>query len=332
MSKDKISIAIPVLNEEKNIGRCLSKIFKQDYPKDKLEVFIVDAGSSDKTLEIAKKFNVKILDNSKEKDYDTGKMLALKKATGKFFMYLDADMFLDSDNWFKLMIKPFENENISGTFTKFIVVENDNSLNRYMSYDELQRDPLYKFLTPPIKDIIIEKKKGFYVCKMRLNNPPPIGLCLYKTKLLKKYFSGNRFQDLEVPLKLLIEGYGYFAYVPKAGVHHLHVRNLKQLLKKRVRNVDISGEGTKGYLPDYEKRLFKWIDMNDKSNVLKLILWTLYVNLFIPLLISGSYKSLKYKDICFMLEPIVGMAVTDAVLFAFVKNDRGRKFILGIKK
>ena len=328
LKKGFISIAIPVLNEEKNIGKCLELIFSQNFNIKKIEVFIVDAGCNDKTIEIAKKFNVKILDNKIKKDYDSGKMIALNKAKGEYFMYLDADMFLLSKNWFNQMLKVFKNKEISASFTKFIVVRNDNILNRYLSYDPLQRDPLYKFLTSNIDDIITKKEDDYFICKIRRRNPPPIGLCVYRTYLLKKYIHNEGFQDLEVPLILESKGYGIFAYVPNAGVHHKHVRNLKHLMFKRFRNINIMGEGKVGYIPNYEKRMFKWVDLSDKKSVFKLFLWVIYANLFIPLLLTGIYKMIKYRDYCFILEPITGLLVTDTVTYGFIKNKKGRKLIL----
>ena len=37
-----VSIIIPCRNEEKFIGKCVDSILKQDYPKDKLEILVVD--------------------------------------------------------------------------------------------------------------------------------------------------------------------------------------------------------------------------------------------------------------------------------------------------
>ena len=58
-----VSIVIPVRNEEKNIKRLLSFINRLDYPKSRLEVIIVDGMSTDKTVELSKRFNVKIIKN-----------------------------------------------------------------------------------------------------------------------------------------------------------------------------------------------------------------------------------------------------------------------------
>ena len=74
-----ISIAIPTYNEEKNIAKCLKSIFKQDYPKKLLEVFVVDDYSRDKTVEIAKKYSIKIL-YSGAHDGEVGKMIGFKRA------------------------------------------------------------------------------------------------------------------------------------------------------------------------------------------------------------------------------------------------------------
>lgn len=48
-----VSIIIPSFNESKHISSCLSSVLGQDWPKDRLEVIVVDNGSTDRTVEIA---------------------------------------------------------------------------------------------------------------------------------------------------------------------------------------------------------------------------------------------------------------------------------------
>ncbi|MDP3758823.1 MAG: glycosyltransferase, partial [Candidatus Daviesbacteria bacterium] len=141
-----ISIVIPTLNEESNIGRCLESIFRQKF-KGKLEVFLIDGGSSDHTIEIARSYKVKILNNPYV-NAESGKMVGLRASTGSYFMILDADMDLQGTDWFDKMIKPLlENPNISGSFTKFVAKRWDSLLSRYITIDIIQRDPLFRFLT-----------------------------------------------------------------------------------------------------------------------------------------------------------------------------------------
>jgi len=57
MVKNKVvTIIIPCWNEEKYIGQCLESIIASDYPKEMLEVLVVDGMSNDKTQEIVKIF------------------------------------------------------------------------------------------------------------------------------------------------------------------------------------------------------------------------------------------------------------------------------------
>ena len=48
----EISVIIPIYNEEKYIKSCLDSITNSDFDKNKMEVFLIDGGSTDKTLEI----------------------------------------------------------------------------------------------------------------------------------------------------------------------------------------------------------------------------------------------------------------------------------------
>lgn len=55
----KVSITIPARNEENYIVKCLQSIVRADYPKDKLDVFVCDGLSTDRTVEQVKEFGQK---------------------------------------------------------------------------------------------------------------------------------------------------------------------------------------------------------------------------------------------------------------------------------
>lgn len=56
-----VSIITPTLNSEKYLGRCLESILNQSYAY--IEILIVDAGSTDKTLEIVEYFKNRLTIN-----------------------------------------------------------------------------------------------------------------------------------------------------------------------------------------------------------------------------------------------------------------------------
>ena len=84
-----ISIIIPTLNEEKYLPLLLESIKKQDI--NDCEIIVSDAGSEDKTLEIAKKYNCKIVKGGLPAK---GRNNGAKAAKGDLFLFLDADIIL----------------------------------------------------------------------------------------------------------------------------------------------------------------------------------------------------------------------------------------------
>lgn len=82
--KEKISVVIPTLNEEKNLPYLLNTI-----PKYVFEVIVVDGYSKDKTVEIAKKYNTKILYDREGKG--SALIKGLNAAKGDIVIMMDAD-------------------------------------------------------------------------------------------------------------------------------------------------------------------------------------------------------------------------------------------------
>ena len=90
-----LSVVIITFNEEANLGRTLASV--QPLVADgKGEVIVVDSGSTDRTVEIAKSFGAKVF-VEEWKGYATQKNSAIDKAQGDWILSLDADEEIDSE-------------------------------------------------------------------------------------------------------------------------------------------------------------------------------------------------------------------------------------------
>jgi glycosyltransferase involved in cell wall biosynthesis len=83
----RVSVVIPALNEERQLGHLLSDIKRQSLRPD--EVIVVDAGSNDATVRIAKHSPTKVLQG--EPPVARGRNLGGYSATGDLIVFLDAD-------------------------------------------------------------------------------------------------------------------------------------------------------------------------------------------------------------------------------------------------
>jgi len=105
IASTKISVIVPTWNEEKYLGRCLSSL-KQQSLKNRFEVIVVDGGSTDRTLEIARMFTLKVL-VAPGKPVGAARNLGASKATGEILAFIDADT-IASKNWLKTSVELFD--------------------------------------------------------------------------------------------------------------------------------------------------------------------------------------------------------------------------------
>ncbi len=78
-----LTLSMIVKNEEKHLRECLESVTEVVD-----EIVIVDTGSTDKTLEIAKEFNAKIFHFNWINDFSAARNFALSKSTGEWILIL----------------------------------------------------------------------------------------------------------------------------------------------------------------------------------------------------------------------------------------------------
>jgi glycosyltransferase involved in cell wall biosynthesis len=326
----KISITIPTYNEKDNIRSCLESIQIQNYPEGKIEVIIVDGGSTDGTIDITRQFQFVTVLNNPEKDTHIGKMIGLKASTGEYWTYFDADLQANGSDWARSMVQPLlEDSALVASVSRYHGRPEDSLLEKYINLDPIGRDTLFAWFTPGIESTIEEWRNGYAVCCYQPNSIPPEGRCLFRRSLLMELIGHQgRFRELDTLLLLTRAGHAQYAYVPEPGYYHRHPKSLSELHRKRKRNA------MRNYIPGYMEGYiqYTWFDLKMPKDFLKMSALIFYAFSLIGPLFGGIWKTVKYRSLSGMVEVVYVPVAVEAYLEAFITNKQGRSFIKQVLK
>ena len=284
----KLSIILPTYNNEKTLDECLNAIFSQDFPRKDFEVLLIDGGSTDRTLKIAKEYPVRLMRNPKRFE-EPARISGLKVAKGEIIALIDADNIIIGNDWFKKLLKPFDDPEIFCSDTLYFDYRKKDQMK--VRYQALigGDDPIATYLGfysrwCYFKDnwtdfpYESEKKDGYE--KIKIIDPkkvPSIGSngFLIRGKILKKYIK-DRWIHPDFICEMVRDGFVYIGKV-NAGIVHNQPRFFPNKIRRIRRRL------TKEIRIDYDYALTPW----------KIIWNTLWIITLLPLtydVIKGFIK------------------------------------------
>ncbi|MEM0313743.1 MAG: glycosyltransferase [Candidatus Bathyarchaeia archaeon] len=209
----KVSIIVATLNNERTIGECLKSLFEQDYPADKLEVIIIDGGSEDSTLEIARKYPAKII--VRPFNVPEAYNYVIKNLDSKVIGLVDADAKVEK-LWLRKLLHYLENPKVAGASGTIETWNNEAILPRCIGYDLKYRYSRIKghanriaTMNLLLKREVVEEIKGF------------------NEKLPTQY-------DTEFGVRVTSRGYT-FVLDPEAKCYHFNRPTWKEYFKQQLR-------------------------------------------------------------------------------------------------
>jgi len=195
-----VSVVIRTLNEGENLERLLKILQFQSI---KNEVIVVDSGSTDNTIEIAKKYNTTLV---KCIPFTYGKALniGIKNSKYDYICFLSAHCYPINDNYLRTLLLNFnQDDKIGGVYSKQLPIEESNYVDKRNLY-AIFRD-----------EKIIQTKDPFF------NNA--------SSMIKKKVWDSFKFdEEIEAWEDILwaktIQSSGYkIVYEPGTSVHHYHI-------------------------------------------------------------------------------------------------------------
>lgn len=218
---EKISLVVPAFNEEQSIASCIQSLHKMNY--ENFEIIIVDDGSSDRTLEIARGYessSVKVIHQ-----INKGKAEALnagiKQATGSIILTVDADTRLHPEA-LQAMSERFSRGTSLGALAGNVKVESPKKL--------LQKLQDVEYAT---SIGIIRKAQSVLGSVMIV--PGPIAALRKEAVEKAGYFSSGTFaEDFDMTLAILKAGYRA-EYEDRAIAYTIAPKNIEDFLKQRRR-------------------------------------------------------------------------------------------------
>ena len=227
---------MPTLNAEAILDNCLAAIAGQTYPRDRCEILLADAHSTDRTREIAAKYGAIVLDDN-GKNMEEGKRLALQHATGDFIVFVDADNEITHPDYIELAVKALAaNPQALGVEGYYLPSPKMSSFCAYLTALLHISDPIAWLMSANPRLVArtgeVERwtlPDGTYSYPLGANG------FVYRRMDLLSVQAIEKFQDTHVAMFLMKQGKREWLRIHGRGVHHYYVQTLWGFVKKRRR-------------------------------------------------------------------------------------------------
>jgi len=220
--KPNISVVISAYNEEKNICLRVENIYKQNYPKEKIQIIVVSDGSTDNTVGVLYNLNFTNLDVI-ELSNNKGKSIAINygvdAANGEIIIFADSRQIFDKfaiDN----LVRTFSNKNVGCVSGELILLKNSESsipveIGTYWKYEKWIRK------MESATGSVVGATGAIYAIRRKLYRPLPPGALL---------------DDVLTPMNIVMQGYRCI-FNSKAVAYDLVSKDITQEWTRKVRTL-----------------------------------------------------------------------------------------------
>jgi cellulose synthase/poly-beta-1,6-N-acetylglucosamine synthase-like glycosyltransferase len=303
----RVSVLIPAHNEEKVIAYTIEAMLRLDYPSDKLDILIINDGSSDKTAEIVQKYirqdprlrlyNIPLSEGGKGKSHTLN--MGLKQTDAEFIAVYDADNTPDPSALKYLMIQMIKDSRLGAVLGKFRTINKKrNILTRFINIETLGFQSMLQ----------AGRWQLFKVATLPGTN------CVIRRDLLDKLNGWDEnaiTEDSELSIRIYMEGYR-IKYIPYSVTYEQEPESWKIWIRQRTRWVRGNNYVARKFfhqIPSFKNK-FMAVEL--------LYLLSLYYVFFIAILISDLLFLLGVFNIIMITLPGPYTGVWIVAVFLFM--------------
>ncbi len=207
-----VSVIVAVFNAEKTIEDCLQSLLKLNYPREKLELILVDNGSTDKTRTLMERHNGAFhIVKEEKRGPAAARNRGLRKAKGEVIAFTDSDCVVD-DNWLLHIVSPLQDLQV-GAVGGRILSKGPDAIQRFYEQVSDHERAIRKFKPP-------------YVITMNWASRMSV---LSEAGLFDENL--RRGEDVDLSFRMQQSGYS-FVFQPDAIIYHQNEPTLGSLFRK----------------------------------------------------------------------------------------------------
>ena len=324
-----VSLMIATFNSYKILQKTLAAIEGQTYPKEKLEIIIVDGGSTDQTLELAKAYGCVIYNNPKTEPVNA-KLIGFNKAKGKYLITIDHDEVIENPDSILNKVNAAEKhpECKAVLCSGYKRPKDYPGLNQYISefgdpfslfIYNFSKD--YQFLHKVLRKYytVTEETQNYIIVSFaNMKKAPIFELCCLGTMINKEYFKD-------------------FPHVQEDGAALVHL--FYEMLEKGDKSIILmkndplthySVDSLKAYLPKLKWRICNNVHFAEKGEMgfsgrtkyqkgvaLKKYLFIPYALTLIIPFVQGVGMAVSRRNSVYLLHPILSFYVAVQILYQY---------------
>ncbi len=137
----KLSVIVPVYNQEKYIARCLRSLVKQSMERKEYDIIVINDGSTDKTSKILEQFSeyITLIESEKNCGLPVTLNKGIKKSLSKYMVRVDSDDYVNEDFLKFLYLFISQNNNYDAVSCDYFLVDDKEEI---LSRENSEKRPI----------------------------------------------------------------------------------------------------------------------------------------------------------------------------------------------